>query len=113
MLILSRRHSCSAQAHLNARVHAEAAGGRKPVGSIASEEHPPVLVALGYLRVTKCGHDPIVRTARVRGGDRQPRMHLATLCIARRVSLVCVGMTDDMGLAWQNACECIVHGRNE
>lgn len=41
---------CAQETHLNARVHAEAAGGWEPVGGVAGQERPPALVALRYLR---------------------------------------------------------------
>ena len=43
------------QTHLNARVHAEAAGGREPVGRVAGQERPPALVALRHLRHARTG----------------------------------------------------------
>jgi hypothetical protein len=41
---------CAQETHLNARVHAEAAGGWEPVGGVAGQERSPALVALRYLR---------------------------------------------------------------
>ena len=41
---------CAQETNLNARVHAEAAGGWEPVGGVAGQERPPALVALRYLR---------------------------------------------------------------